>query len=285
MGKRKNSEKNPSIIWHPAFIEAIKLELNDYKDVLEFHSEYQLTAEPLRIDCVVIKKEKDIIIRKNIAAIFREVNLLEYKSPEDYASITDFYKVYSYACLLVSLENISVTSLTISFVVNRYLKALIAHLKKARKFSVEVTNKGIYTVTGDIFPIQVINSRRLSAEENLWLRDLCRKLVPNEMFRIITELSKYDKGHNAEAYLDVIIRANNESLWEMINMGDKALSFDEIMEKSGMAAKWEANGEAKGEERKAIEVARNMIRLGLPFETIIAVTNLESEKVKSLYCV
>jgi hypothetical protein len=60
------------INWHPAFVEAIQMELSDYKDNLEFHSEYQLTSEPLRIDCVVIKKPPDLVIEKNIAAIFRE---------------------------------------------------------------------------------------------------------------------------------------------------------------------------------------------------------------------
>ena len=101
---REQEPESPPIIWHPAFIEAIKLELEEYKDVLEFRSEYQLTAEPLRIDCVIIKKPKDAVIKKNIAEIFRETNLLEYKSPDDYVSVADFYKVYSYACLLMSRE-------------------------------------------------------------------------------------------------------------------------------------------------------------------------------------
>ena len=46
------------IPWHPAFIEAIPLELEAYGDYLEFHPEYQLTAEPLKIDCDIIKKTK-----------------------------------------------------------------------------------------------------------------------------------------------------------------------------------------------------------------------------------
>ena len=57
------------------------MELQAYRDDLEFLPEYPLTAEPLQIDCVVIKKAKDAVIKKNIAVIFREWNLLEYKSP------------------------------------------------------------------------------------------------------------------------------------------------------------------------------------------------------------
>ena len=78
---RQKKRTEQSIPWHPAFVEALKMELAAYQEVLDFQPEYQLTAEPLRIDCIVIKKTKDTIIKKNIAAFFREVNLLEYKSP------------------------------------------------------------------------------------------------------------------------------------------------------------------------------------------------------------
>jgi len=74
--------ESPNISWHPAFIEVLKLELDEYKDNLEFFPEYQLTSEPLRIDCVIIKKTKDVEIKKNIATIFKTWNLIEYKSPD-----------------------------------------------------------------------------------------------------------------------------------------------------------------------------------------------------------
>ena len=79
-GQTGDRTKDP-IAWHPAFIEAMQMELDDYKDALEFQSESQLTSEPLRIDCVVIKKVKEASINKNIAAIFRDVNIIEYKNP------------------------------------------------------------------------------------------------------------------------------------------------------------------------------------------------------------
>ena len=136
------SGKAQLIPWHPAFVEAIQLELLAYKDVLEFRPEYQLTSEPLRIDCVVIKKEKDAVIEKNIAAIFREVNLLEYKSPDHYVSVEDFYKVYGYACLYASLEKVPVTNLTISFVESHYPNYLIEHLKRPNSIMLKKHARG-----------------------------------------------------------------------------------------------------------------------------------------------
>ena len=67
------------IPWHAAFVEAIKLELEDYKDSLEFIPEGHLDVNSVQIDCVIIKKNKKIRIKKNIGRIFKDVNLLEFK--------------------------------------------------------------------------------------------------------------------------------------------------------------------------------------------------------------
>ena len=158
-------DDDQNIPWHPAFIEALQMELWDYQDALEFHPEYPLTSEPLRIDCVVVKKAKDVVIRKNIAVIFREWNLLEYKSPDDYVSVADFYKVYGYACLYASFQQVPITSLTLSFVESRYPEKLLDHLRDERNYSVAETGPGIYNISGDILPIQIIDSRKLSVDE------------------------------------------------------------------------------------------------------------------------
>jgi hypothetical protein len=80
------------INWHQAFYGALHLELDEYRSCLEFETEHQLTAEPLRIDVLIIKKKPEIIIRKNIGVIFRQDNVIEFKIPDDYISVDDFYK-------------------------------------------------------------------------------------------------------------------------------------------------------------------------------------------------
>jgi hypothetical protein len=100
------------VLCAPAFIVALEQELEQYKNALEFDVEYHLTTESLRVDLVVIKKLKDITIGKNIAAIFRTHNLLEYKSPDDYVSIHDFNKGYGYVCIYSALNKVPLTDLT-----------------------------------------------------------------------------------------------------------------------------------------------------------------------------
>ena len=45
----------------------------------------------------------------------------------------------------------------------------------------------------------------------------------------------------------------------------------------------EARGRAEGEDRKALAIAQNMVKMGLPAEVIVSATQLEPEKVKALY--
>ena len=82
-------------------------------------------------------------------------------------------------------------------------------------------------------------------------------------------------------------------------MSNPQLTLDEIFENVGFRAKWEtraeargeARGEAKGEargvalgkEKEANAIAKNMIGLGLPFETVVSATKLDPEKVRELY--
>jgi len=40
----QQDSENAHLSWHPAFIEVIKMELDQYKDALEFYPEYQLTS-------------------------------------------------------------------------------------------------------------------------------------------------------------------------------------------------------------------------------------------------
>ena len=56
------AEEVTSIKWHPGFCSAMELEFSRYKDMLDFSREFPLSKEPLRIDLLMIKKVKDIVL-------------------------------------------------------------------------------------------------------------------------------------------------------------------------------------------------------------------------------
>jgi len=284
------NSKDQLIPWHPAFVEAIQMELNEYRKNLQFLSELPLNAEPLKIDVVIIKKSKDIPVKKNIAMIFRKDNIVEYKSPLDFVSIDDFYKVYAYACLYKVINKIDIQDITLSFVASRRPRELIAHLKKVCCFPVEEKGPGIYIIERDILPIQIIDSRKLSAEENIWLRGLDNRLGVADIRRVTSEISRQGKPAMIKAYLDAITKANIESLMEALKMSDTQLTLDKVFEEAGLVAKWEARGIAKGEargivkgeEQKASEIARNMLKKGFSVEETSQLSGLSIRKIRLL---
>lgn len=84
--------------WHPAFYYALCLDLKDEKG-LKFEDEHRLTDEPLAIDVLVVKKDKDVSTDKKIGKLFKRYNLIEYKSPKDALNIDTLYKSIAY-CLM-----------------------------------------------------------------------------------------------------------------------------------------------------------------------------------------
>jgi hypothetical protein len=242
----------------------------------------------LRIDLAVIKKLKNIPIEKNIAAIFRSENLLEYKSPDDYVSTADFYKVYGYACLYAALNAIPITEITITFVESRKPKKLLEHLKEVRNYKVEEKGAGIYQVTGDIIPIQIIDSRELSEDDNLWLRGLSKDLEIRSAQAILKAGSEKAKKMPLGAYMQVILNANAGVFLEVGKMGNGTLTFDDVLVELGLTAKWKAEGREeglkkgieKGREEGIEKAARNALAKGLPLDTIGEITGLDIETIK-----
>ena len=145
-------------------------------------------------------------------------------------------------------------------------------MKKERNFTVAEKHDGVYNISGDILPIQIIDNSRLSAAENLWLKNLSNRLDEKSFNLVLNEVCRKDKMTRIEAYLNVLAQANHKVLEEV--MMNSTLALDEVFIRTGMAARWEA--------RKALSIAQNMINLGFPIETVISVTNLDPEEVESL---
>ncbi|MDR1175878.1 MAG: hypothetical protein LBK83_10470 [Treponema sp.] len=265
--------------WHPAFLQALQLELIEYKNSLQFKYEYQLTAEPLRVDLLIIKKPPGLTIDKNIARIFRSDNILEFKSPEDYLSVKDFLKVYAYACLYAAITpETELSGVTLTLVEQRHPRDLISYLTGERNYRVEETGPGIYTVNGDYLPIQIIETKRLPAGENLWLKLLTNDLESGAARDILEGRKEAAREAPLSAYLDVLMRANPEAFMEAWNMANGKRTFEEVFTEAGIIPQWIERGIEQGETK----VARNLLAKGWAVEEVAETTELPIEKVRSL---
>ena len=239
--KQKDSDKQVTVgdkkllQWHPAFYAGLQIEFGEEARKLIFEREHNLSTKPMQIDVLIIKKNTDDIIHKNIGRIFKRYNVVEYKSPTDYLSIDDFYKVYGYTCFYKSasekVDNIKVTDVTITFVCRNYPKTFMKHLIKVRGLGVEKKGKGIYYINRDIIPMQLLVTSKLSEEENLWLRNLTNDLTDiNSIEKISTEYRKHEHSELYKSVMDIIIRANEERFEEVKDMCEalRELFADEL---------------------------------------------------------
>ena len=144
--------------WHPAFFAGLQIEFAEEANLLTFENEHQLSKKPLEIDVLIVKKNAQVQIKKNIGRIFRKYNIFEYKSPEDYLSIDDFYKVYGYACFYKSdspnVDLVKSNEITISFVCEKRPEKLLKHLRQERQLDImkveEATKKVRVEVTKEV---------------------------------------------------------------------------------------------------------------------------------------
>lgn len=199
--------------WHPAFQAALQIEFMDEPCQLEFLKEFNLTEKPLQIDTLVIKPEPDKILSKSIGHIFRKYNIIEYKNPEDYFSINDYYRVTGYACIYQSNtekeREIPPEELTISLAVSHYPRKLAAFLKYLYHADISQKYPGIYYVTGLMFPMQILILPRLSREEFTWLSRLRTNLSLQEDIEPLAKVyAGKEKNSLYEAAMDFIVRAN-----------------------------------------------------------------------------
>ena len=138
------TDQTDKIQWHPGFCSAAELELIENKTELEFIREYNIGKEPLRIDLLIIKKRPGAVIKNEIGSIFKQHNLLEYKSPDDGFSIDDYYKAIGYACIYKSfgetVDAIPAQEITVSFFREAYprelIKSLMRELQKHSGFKI-----------------------------------------------------------------------------------------------------------------------------------------------------
>jgi hypothetical protein len=270
--------------WHPAFVQAMQQELFDYRDSLEFKPEHPLNAEPLCIDLLVIKKLKGVFIDKNIGRIFRADNLLEYKSPGDYLAINDFLKVNAYANLYAVLTpGVDFADMTLTFVENRHPRKLLKYLTVTRGYTVEEASPGIYLVSGDYLPIQIIESRKLSDQENLWLKSLTKGLQASSLDSILEEVQKRGNKAQLGAYLTMLFRANRKELSEGINMARNRLpTLEEVFDEVGLTPRMIERGRIKGLEQGLETAARNALAEGASIEFVNKITGLDIETLEQI---
>jgi predicted transposase/invertase (TIGR01784 family) len=101
---------------------------------------------------------------------------------------------------------------------------------------------------------------------------------------IYEEEKKQGQAISIDAYMDVILRANQKTLKEAYNM--RAPSLETILTEIGfvpeMIERGRVQGLVQGREQGKAEVVRNLLRMGMSVEEIAQAVELPVEKIRSL---
>lgn len=246
MGEQKK------IQWHPGFAAAIRIELKDNSNDLEFKEEYNLSKKPLQIDLLIIKNDKRITIQNKIGKLFKRYNILEYKSPDDEMSVDALYKIMAYACLYKTSggrENeYKANDITITLIRQRYPKTLIHYLEE-EGYEIKKKYDGVYYVIGKtMFDMQIIVSKELDSSKNIWLHSLQNDISQNEYQQLLLSvngLSSKDKEEYGDAVLEVVSRANISNIRKWKEESEMCATLEEVMAPELEAKKKEGRVEGK----------------------------------------
>ena len=274
--------------WHPAFCAAAELELRDNRNDLSFNREYSLSKEPLQIDLLVIKKPPHVKVKNEIGHLFRQHNVIEYKSPKDSLNIDDFYKTLAYAFLYKSLakevDGIPVSQLTVSLLCHAYPRAMF-HRLKAEQMQIHSQYPGIYYIEGAMIPAQVIVSKELDANNHRILRALTNDLDINDARGFLQEAARFaGKGDKDDINAILIVSMNaNYEVYEALRKGDfimdnepwKRLLKDEF-------DKAEARGKAIGEARGVEKMVVSLLKANQTVDFVAKVAKMTAAQVREI---
>jgi len=204
--------------WHAPYIGSLHLELWAYRKAITIIPEVSLTSEPLVIDGIVIKKDPRVVIEKNLARIFRQYNIIEFKGPESSISNRDFLKCEAYVYLYAALKGVRLRDLTLTIIGAHYPRELVRHLKEERGLGVREAFSGIYYIERGVIPVQVIVTGELAEEENLFLRNLRRGVRGESLLKVFKETREKLRNPAVQAYMYALVEANAGSIEEVEKM-------------------------------------------------------------------
>jgi hypothetical protein len=277
-------DEHGKIYWHSAHHEALQLELYEYEDALEYKIEHELNKEALRMDTLIIKKIKDVKIEKNIGKIFRNHNIVEYKSEKDNFSYWDYQKILGYLFLYSAFERVPISEITISISLTIFPRELIKTLENERGFELQKLGNGIYRIDGDVVPIQILESKNLSEKDNLFLRNLRSNLSSKDMLKTLQAYNERKTLDSKNVFLDRLVKANPDVFMEAMNMFTDGVReiFMEGAEKNGWLESRDIEKAKETAKEKAQEIAKKMLLRGLPAEDVAEDTDLPIETIKSI---
>ena len=124
-----------------------------------------------------------------------------------------------------------------------------------------------------------MESKNLSPESNIFLRNLRSNLSTNEMLKTLKSYKEYKPLDDKNMYLDRLVKANADVFWEVMDMGE---SLKEIFLEGAEKYGWLDDKFAEHNKRVPKQIAKKLLLLGISAEKASEATGLPVEAVMNL---
>lgn len=269
--------------FHYGFYAAMEVEYDLKKVPLTYEQEVELGKDPIRLDFLIIKKEPDVVLRDPIGEFFKQINIFEYKSPEDGLSVDDFYKVQGYGLIYKGfgrkVNELPIENITLTIVRHSYPRDMMKILRDSGVV-INKTHQGIYRFDGKLsIPVQLVISSQLPTGEYDGLRLLAKGTTVNDMKNYAEKAiasSNERIKENAGTVLDICL-AVNKNLEGVDSMYE---GFREVFKDFIAKERQEERQEGINEDRERVAV--DMLNDGEPLAKIIRYSKLAESAIRNL---
>lgn len=190
-------------------------------------------------------------------------------------AVEDYIASIGKGHLYAAFEKIPLSDITIAFAVNKYPRNVIMYLKDVRKFIVTDNGNGLYSICGDVFPVQILLCKK---DDNIILKNLHDRLTPTEVVETIRAFEKLRPGEK-NVYIERIILANWNAYKEASKMYPTWKECVLEIEKEG----WFVERDIERDRQRDIENARILKSNNVPISVIFQTTKtLSLEEVEAL---
>ena len=233
---RKKQPEKDRLQYHPPMCASMMLELRENKEELFFDSEHKLNTQPNSVDFIVTKPD-GVTVKSGLGAIFKRVNMVEYKSPASALGKRVYYRTTAYVGLYIAYEkeDYQPEDFTITFIRKEKPELLMIYLQE-RGYEIKEYEKGIYHVRQKGHIDMQILVTHLLREQYKWITKLTDCLERSDIEAMLEEMGNLEDAQDlihAESVWNLVVQLNKNKEWvkELIGMGALRDLFKEEFEK------------------------------------------------------
>jgi hypothetical protein len=275
---------------------------------VELQDEHRLSADALRIDMMILKKEPDFMINRVWGKFMRGYNILEYKSPSAPApSIRVFNKViHGYAGIYSAQRRVRLTDMTATIICTKKPLKLFKTLEEYYNYKILRGAPGIYYIRLKGVPIEKTLAIQIMVCSELPDSEFMLKaLVPGideDMAKKVLEVLNSDVDNRLSYWVEAVLEKNLNIIIKVGESMKNSKNVEKVLMEYGYCDKWRQEGKQEGRqegwqegrqegleegwqeglEEEKRRTARAMMADKMDVNTIARITGLTVDEIRRL---